>query len=245
MSWCCVLKDRKVWQSIYILDMPQEWQFTLSGIVDEIQTRQVRVCNYWIVIQSSLFFTGINSQLKNKFIRFSCLSSHSGDMILTVKHNVDTFCLVAINNNLSSQYHCGILHRWLSLCYKTWDLQALKYSKGKDKKKEQKSKQRKEQAVWKKCTGFNSVCDHNHQSPWSTVSWHAALTFTYIICHHFTINHRFMTLVNARALKVFSPSSLCHPVLSLTPFFQGVSLHHHHNVIPSSPPPLLFCWLGV
>ncbi len=130
----CFERHRKVWQSIYILDMPQEWQFTLFGIVDEIQTRHVRVCNYWIIIQSSLFFTGINSQLKNKFIRFSCLSSHSGDMILTVKHNVVTFCLVAINNNLFSRYHSGIPHRWLLLCYKTWDLQALKYSKDKDKK---------------------------------------------------------------------------------------------------------------
>lgn len=34
---------------------------------------------------------------------------------MTVKHNVDTFCLVAINNNLSSQYRHGILHRWLLL----------------------------------------------------------------------------------------------------------------------------------
>lgn len=58
-------------------------------------------------------------------MRFSCPSSQSGDMILTVKHNVDTFCLLAINNNLSSQYHCGVLHRWL-LCCRAGDLQEIK-----------------------------------------------------------------------------------------------------------------------
>ncbi len=62
-------------------------------------------------------------------MRFSCLSSHSGDMILTVKHNVDTFCRVAINNSLSSQYHWGILYRWLFLCYKTLDLQEMNIKK--------------------------------------------------------------------------------------------------------------------
>ncbi len=87
-------------------------------------------------------------------------------------------------------------------------------------------------------TGLSSVCDHTHHFPWSIVGWHAALTFTYIICHHFTINHRFMTLVNARALKILSPSSLCHPVLlSLTSFFQRGFIPSPHHIIPSSPPP--------
>lgn len=131
-------------------------------------------------------------------------------MIFTVKHNVDTFCLVPINNNLSSQYHCGVLHRWL------W----CEGLKDKDKKGRNCMKE------WSVQDLTQAACDHNHQSPWSIVGWHAALTFTYIICHHFTINHRFMTLVNARALKIFSPSSLCHPVLlSLTPFFHPPPLH--------------------
>lgn len=165
------------------------------------------------------------------------------DMILTVKHNVDTFCLVAINNNLSSQYHCVVLHRWLLLRYKAWDLQPLKIETKKWPKMQAK-KGRSCVKGWSVRDSTQEVCDHNHQSPWSIVSWHAALTFTYIICHHFTINHRFMTLVNARALKILSPSSLCHPVLlSLTPLFKG--FHPTPHVIPSSPPPLLLCWLGV
>lgn len=65
----------------------------------------------------------------------------------------------------------------------------------------------------------NSVCDRDHQSPWSIVGWHAALTFSYIICHHFTINCRFTTSLNVGALK--------HPLVS---FFSLSSCP------PSSPP---------
>lgn len=190
------------------------------------------------------FFTGINSQLKNKFMRFSCPNSLSGDMILTVKHNVDTLCLVAINNNLSSQYHCGILHRWLLLCYKTRDLQEIKTEK---KINENAGEERNKLCDRMKSTGLSSECDHNLHSPWSIVGWHAALTFTYIICHHFTINHRFTTLVNARALKILSPSSLCHHVLlslslslvsgGFTPSPPSSSLHLPH---PFSPAGLVF-----
>ena len=50
---------------------------------------------------SNHYFTGIHSQLKKKFMRLSWQSSHCGDMILTVKHNFDAFCLIAINSNFS------------------------------------------------------------------------------------------------------------------------------------------------
>lgn len=85
------------------------------------------------------------------------------------------------------------------------------------------------------------VCDHNHWSIWSIVGWHAKMTFTHIICHHFTIKPRFMALVNRRPLKV-----LLFPLLSsrLLPFIQvvvGVWSHHGESCLHL----LLFSCLGV
>lgn len=175
-----------------------------------------------------------------KFMRFSCPSSHSGDMILTVKHNVDTFCHVGINNNLSV----------LLLCYKRrGDCQATIKIKTKQERRLN-CKQFREQDEWRVCGTQIPECDRSHWSRWSIVGWHAALTFTYIICHHFTINPRFMALVNATLLKICSPSSLRHPVLFFfAAFFQEVSppLPSPRHPFTRTPPshPLLLCWLGV
>lgn len=239
-SVLCLKRHRKVWQSIYILDTPQEWQFTLSGSADQIQTRQVKVCNYWIIIQSSLFFTGINSQLKSKFMRYSCPSSHSGDMILTVKHNVDTFCLVAINNNLSSQYHCGILHRWLSPCYKALD------STGSKDKDETQMQAKKGTSCKKRMKGAG----FNWSSVWPQSS--VPLIYCWLTCcadlylhylpsfHHKPQIYGFSECQGLKNLVSFFSLSSC-PSLSRSLISRGFI----HHVIPSSPPPLHFCWLGV
>lgn len=220
--------------------------FIKSSTADEIQTCQVKACNYWIVIQSLLFFTGIKSQLKKKFMRFLCLSSHSGDMILTVKHNVDTFCLMAINNNLSSQYHCSILHRWLLLYYKTWGLEALKSIKDEDKKEKMKknaSKERSRLYARMTCTGLNS------RSVWPQSS--VPLIYCWLTCcadlylhylpsfHHKPQIYDFSECQGPKNLVSFSSLS-SRPSLSF-PFFKGFQSLPYHP----TPPPLLLCWLGV
>lgn len=106
--------------------------------------------------------------------------------ILAVK-NVDTFCFLPVST--SSGMCCrGVLHRWLLTHHKTAFPEILQVGGGGC---------RNASRIWKKSRKV-----YGHPSLWSIVSWHAVLTFTYIICHHFTIKKiRFMTSLNATALK--------------------------------------------
>lgn len=132
---------------------------------------------------------GYTANWRKKFMSFSWQSSHRGDMILTVKHNFDAFCLIAINSNFSP----------LLMYYETWELKALRKKSNTNIAKIEENHTVEEGSLQ---VSVQALCDHSHQSHWSIVGWHAALTFTYIIFHHFIINPRFMALVNARPLKI-------------------------------------------
>lgn len=84
---------------------------------------------------------------------------------------------------------------------------------------------------WKKS---RKVCggDHGHPSLWSIVSWHAVLTFTYIICHHFTIKKQIYDFTECHSLKKSCRLLLCVSTFSPVPLF----------LLTSS---VLLCWPGV
>lgn len=182
----------------------------------------------WFNHRFNTTFAGKSMSVKNKYFRLQWLSSDD-DNISTV-NNVDTFCFVPINTD-SSMCCWGVLHRWLLTRRKTAFLEIKMEAK---KKKLHKCKQRMGEKRFCRVK-IGNVCSghHSHQSLWSIVSWHAVLTFTYIICHHFTIKKKqIYDFTECHSLK-----KSCRLLLSVTAFSSFSPF-----LLTSS---VLLCWPGV